>query len=433
MFYFFLISCFCVDKYAVSVDAGSTSTRIFIYSISIKNDFPEITQINNKRVDIKLQEAVSNSSVISTLVSEINTYSKEIISNTKDSLLYIYATGGMRELDSATQSEIMSNLIQSLNEKTDFEFSNYSVRVISGEEEGYYLWLAANYQRSQYSEPYTVGVMDLGGSSLQISYDVALDQKDQAEKSFSVHDFSYNVYSHSYADLGILQLLDRINNNLTYTSASAIPHPCLNKGYSITDNGKTYIGAMNFEKCESYVHEYLVSEIKNTQRPGYIETTEIFYDFGSFNLFASFAGLSASSDILALRSESQAICAETSTAIEQKANGYTYAYTYCLQGIMIYNIVKNAFQFPDSLAMMYTEEIAGTNVSWTLGSVFETYIPMLQPESQTNAAIIAVIVIASIIGATSIGVFIFFFLYQRKKKLAAFSNALNSKSLLGSY
>ena len=433
MFYIFLFSCFSVDTHAISVDAGSTSTRIYIYSLTLQNDFPEIIEIGQKRINIKLQDSAYNSSVIPSLVNEINSYAKEIISNPKDSLLYIYGTGGMREIDSSLQSEIITNLIQTLKEKTDFAFSNSSIRVISGEEEGFYLWLAANYERNQYSVPFTVGVLDLGGSSLQISYDVALNQKDQATKSFNVRDFPFNVYSHSFADLGILQLLSKINNNLTYTTESAIPNPCLNNGYNLTENGKSYIGAMDFDKCESYVHEYLVSEIENTARPDYIDTVEIFYNFGSFNLFARFAGLPASADILSFRAESQAICDESSDYIEGRANGYKYAYTYCLQGIMIYNIIKNAFKFPDSLAMMYTEEISGTNVSWTLGSVFETYIPLFEPESKTNTTLIAIIVVACVIVITGIGLFIFFFLYKRKKRLAAFSNALNSKSLLGSY
>ena len=422
------------STHSIAVDAGSTESRAYLYSTEEVSNFPEISLLNSTLINIKLQDAEFNASVVPALVTEIQKFATTFLPTLTQTKLLIYATGAMRDLSESTQKAIVDSLIANLRTATDFQISPSQIRVISGAEEGFYMWLAANYQRHQFDVLYTLGVLDLGGNSLQIAYDISLEHKDQSYKEIYVRDFLFNVYSHSYEELGILKLMNRIENNLSSSiSASQIINPCLNTGYSITENNKTFVGKMDFQKCEEMVQNYVVNDVKSIIRPDFIKSIDMFYGFGGFSMFMNFAGLQPAESLSSIRAQSLAICQETSESIQEKAQGFKYAYTYCLQGIMIYNLVRNAFQFPNNIALMFTEEIGGSNVSWTLGAVFEPFLSQFGPKNNSNTTLIIIIVISCVVGVAFIAIFIFYILHRRKWKLDQMNNALNSKSLLGSY
>lgn len=132
--------------------------------------------------------------------------------------LFLKATGGMRNLSQGVRDFLMEFLRDSLQDPriNPFQFHRSWARVISGEEEGVYGWLAANSVRGSLSdEPEkTVGALDMGGASMQITF--SPEHTSVLEDFNAVHlgDRLIRLYSHSFLGYGWSDAFNRISTAL---------------------------------------------------------------------------------------------------------------------------------------------------------------------------------------------------------------------------
>ncbi|PHJ23662.1 gda1 cd39 (nucleoside phosphatase) family protein [Cystoisospora suis] len=132
--------------------------------------------------------------------------------------LFLKATGGMRNLSQGVRDFLMESLRDALQdpEINPFQFHRSWARVISGEEEGVYGWLAANSVRGSLSdEPEkTVGALDMGGASMQITF--SPEHTSVLEDFNAVHlgDRLIRLYSHSFLGYGWSDAFNRISTAL---------------------------------------------------------------------------------------------------------------------------------------------------------------------------------------------------------------------------
>lgn len=92
--------------------------------------------------------------------------------------LYLLATAGLRLLPTSRQQSILHAVCAAVQAQTSFLFTCEQARVISGEAEGVFGWVAANYLRghlghaeaSDANRP--VGFLDMGGGSAQVVFEV---------------------------------------------------------------------------------------------------------------------------------------------------------------------------------------------------------------------------------------------------------------------
>ena len=102
-----------------------------------------------------------------------------------ETVLYMLATAGMRVLPEISQAAILAEIRRRTPLLTNFHFADNHVNVISGKEEGMYAWISANYvlNRLRIGEngkrEESVGIIDMGGGSIQIAFEV-----DQQEIGF---------------------------------------------------------------------------------------------------------------------------------------------------------------------------------------------------------------------------------------------------------
>ncbi|KFO89922.1 Ectonucleoside triphosphate diphosphohydrolase 7, partial [Buceros rhinoceros silvestris] len=128
----------------------------------------------------------------------------------KETPLYILCTAGMRLLPERQQAAILEDLVRNVPLEFDFLFSKSHAEVISGKQEGVYAWIGINFVLGRFDheedeedavvtvalgsqgEPLvrkrTVGILDMGGASLQIAYEVPdsgafSPQQEEAAKS----------------------------------------------------------------------------------------------------------------------------------------------------------------------------------------------------------------------------------------------------------
>src|SRR5688572_13358294 len=184
-------------QYGVILDAGSSGTRVYVYkwknpARASKKASPE----DLKRLPkLKLKEQKKIHPGVSTFADNVASvgpdHLQQLIKVALDEVpddkipetpIFLMATAGVRFLPKDQQTNLLQGICTWLQANTRFSLPDCDthVQVISGETEGLYGWLAANYLLGGFDEPgnhdhgkdghHTYGFLDMGGASAQIAF-----------------------------------------------------------------------------------------------------------------------------------------------------------------------------------------------------------------------------------------------------------------------
>ena len=87
-----------------------------------------------------------------------------------DTPIFVLATAGLRRLPTEDARRVLDD-VDAVVKQHSFLHKKSWIRVLSGKEEAYYGWVALNYKMGNFrnhSRLPTLGLLDLGGSSLQV-------------------------------------------------------------------------------------------------------------------------------------------------------------------------------------------------------------------------------------------------------------------------
>uniref|UniRef100_A0A646QD70 Ectonucleoside triphosphate diphosphohydrolase 4 n=1 Tax=Hemiscolopendra marginata TaxID=943146 RepID=A0A646QD70_9MYRI len=317
-------------RYAVIIDAGSSGSRVFIYvwpphtgnPKELLNIFPLKDHDGNpsmKKIEPGLSSSVGKSAGAATdYIAPLLDFAVDIIpkKHHKETPLYILATAGMRLLNSSLQASILDDLRTNIPKRYSFSFTENSAEVISGTQEGIYQWISMNYILGRFDHKsdaplvmvdidkqssespvifrkQTVGIMDMGGASMQIAFEITskvqYDMLHERSKE-NIAEFNlgclehgaehmYRTYVTTYLGLGANEALEYYNDYLISSAMKNISNgqvrknvlfrvhdPCrpldyvqrINRTVPISGSNETtadtYIifhlkGTGNFDKC----------------------------------------------------------------------------------------------------------------------------------------------------------------------------------------
>ncbi|CAF4029346.1 unnamed protein product [Rotaria sordida] len=234
--------------YAVVVDAGSTHSKIFLYTWPA--DKSDGLGITSRVTQVKACSVPGGPITSIKDPTEINTqqYFESAMSDcineiplTRKSRAFIFlgGTAGLR-LFEIKDSNYTNNLLSSTRSYFSslgvrFKAPENQVRIISGSEEGLSGWVSTNILMGQLlknNKPLeTYGVSDMGGASTQFSFIAPDAMHDRF--SMNLFNTAYDIYSHSYLCYGTEQLrliyLGQLVNNAN--ESLIINEPCLQNGF----------------------------------------------------------------------------------------------------------------------------------------------------------------------------------------------------------
>ncbi|CAL9751855.1 unnamed protein product [Musa acuminata subsp. burmannicoides] len=207
-------------SYAVIFDAGSSGSRVHVYCFDVNLDLlsigKEIELFEQRTPGLSFyaknpQEAAN--SLLPLLEKAESVIPAELRRTTP---VRVGATAGLRALGAVTAEQILQAVRDLLRQKSSLKFQSDWVTVLDGTQEGAFQWVTINYLLGKLGKSYwdTVGVVDLGGGSVQMAYAISENDAANAPKiSNEEHSYvqqlflkgtSYHLYVHSYLHYGLL-------------------------------------------------------------------------------------------------------------------------------------------------------------------------------------------------------------------------------------
>ncbi|MCL7038467.1 hypothetical protein MKW94_003718 [Papaver nudicaule] len=206
-------------SYAVIFDAGSSGSRVHVYCfdsnlnlIPIGNDLELFVQKKPGLSAYASDPYLAAESLQSLLEKAENVIPKELLSKTP---VRVGATAGLRQLKGDASEKILESVRNFLRENSTLKSSADAVTVLDGTQEGAFQWVTINYLLGNLGKKYTktVGVVDLGGGSVQMAYAISAEDAERAPKpsdggayvkELFLMGTKYYLYVHSYLRYGLL-------------------------------------------------------------------------------------------------------------------------------------------------------------------------------------------------------------------------------------
>ncbi|NXS95900.1 ENTP4 diphosphohydrolase, partial [Jacana jacana] len=460
-------------NYGIVVDCGSSGSRIFVYCWPRHNGNPhdllDIKQMRDKtrkpvvmKIKPGISEFASSPEKVSDYISPLLSFAAEHVPRAKhkETPLYILCTAGMRILPESQQKAILEDLLTDIPVHFDFLFSDSHAEVISGKQEGVYAWIGINFVLGRFEHTddedeaivevhvpgsenkeaifrkRTVGILDMGGVSTQIAYEVpktvsfASSQQEEVAKNLLAEfnlgcdahqtEHVYRVYVATFLGFGGNAARQRYEDSLFtstalknrllgqqtgLTSDSPCLDPCLplDAQDEIQQNGQTmYLrGTGDFNLCREIIQPFMnktnetQTSLNGVYQPAvHFENSE-FYGFSEF-YYCTEDVLRMGGDYNAAKfiKAAKDYCATKWSVLRERFDRGLYASHadlhrlkyQCFKSAWMYEVFHSGFSFPESYSNLKTAlQVYDKEVQWTLGAIlYRTRFLPLRDIQQEN-------------------------------------------------
>ncbi|KAL0481942.1 apyrase [Acrasis kona] len=378
--------------YGVVFDAGSSGTRVYVYKWECRktSSTPRLQvseQIPEKSIRGGISKFSSNPNAAGPSLIELINFAKGIVPSEQLSWtpIFLRATAGMRLITPDQQAAILDSIRKTFRE-SGFRFEDEGwARVITGQEEGAYGWVASNYLhdliKKQVDGTKTRAMMECGGASLQITF---VQPQDPPKNKININfpDINqYVLYTHSYLGYGQDQARNEvIKASIVNPNDDTVISPCYNKNFNSTNvfSGNPnlrVIGSGDATKCAALIKDYMKLDpackdcsIGGNYYPGIPEGMSI-DGLGSFVFVNQFYNFTDSFSANALFARVNDFCSSEWSSVQRDHKVDEFLSTRCFSGIYVSQLLTSAFRVDPDTAISARSKIKDVTVVWTLGSM----------------------------------------------------------------
>lgn len=349
----------CQQRHCIAVvDAGSTGSRLHIYAYDLDDNNTPI-QIDELWIK-KIKPGLAS---IEASPAAMNAYLTNLFSDAPEKNLgvHFYATGGMRLLSKTLQQSYYQQIKQWFDTQTQWVLLD--TKTITGAQEGLFGWLAVNYKLGalQSTDTPLVGVMDMGGASVQIAFPVehvnAIDTHDLIH--VNIYKRNITLFSHSFLGLGQTEVSHQF---FTDASCFSIDYPLSNESFG---QGDARSCQQSISKLVNAVHE--VDRIVN---PVIAENPRAsWYTISGLSMLAkdkrfNFKNNQFSNQDM-LQQANSVFCHQSWQTLKDTGNEYTFV--NCLTSSYYYGLIVNGYGLSPDQLITYMPDTSEPD--WTLGVV----------------------------------------------------------------
>ncbi|KAL3521254.1 hypothetical protein ACH5RR_019403 [Cinchona calisaya] len=428
-------------KYYVVLDCGSTGTRVYVYEASMnrKNDgslpislrsLPEGFKrrsssqsgraYNRMETEPGFDKLVHNISGLRGAIKPLVRWAEKQIPMHahKSTSLFLYATAGVRRLPSV-DSEWLLNNAWSILKSSPFSCKKEWIKIISGMEEAYFGWIALNYHTDVLGavpRKETFGALDLGGSSLQVTFESNEGVKDETSLKLSLGPVNHHLSAYSLSGYGLndafdksvshlLRKLPQIGNADLVDGKIKVKHPCLLSGYqeqyvcshcaSLYEDGGTppvgqkkfdarvkpglplqLVGDPKWEECSALAKVTVNLSEWSDQSPGAdceLQPCALesnlprpfgkFYAMSGFYVVYRFFNLNSDAALDDVLEKGKEFCEKTWDVARISVAPQPFIEQYCFRAPYIVSLLREGLHITDRHVI-----IGSGSISWTLGA-----------------------------------------------------------------
>jgi len=353
----------CVQRHCVAViDAGSTGSRLHVYAYDLDSTHTpiHIDEIWNRK-------ALPGLSTIEHEHGSISAYMEKLFTDAPTAIMpvYFYSTAGMRLLPKTHHKNINQLVADWFDKQYYWRLS--SARTITGSEEGLFAWLATNYQLNllNQTEKPLVGVMDIGGASVQIIFPLINEEgiNSNDKETIDLYGHQYTIFSHSFLGLG--------QNEMGHQYYDV--DDCYSNNYDLPSGTP---GKGNADSCVAEIStlvngvHYVKRKIKGVLSHNPVETWYLLG--GVTNLlndkFFAFSNAEFTPQELKSLADKQ-VCTEDWSTLEAKYPDNFMLFNYCMLPSYVYALTVNGYGLQPNQTIKFLP--LNKNVDWTIGVVLQ--------------------------------------------------------------
>lgn len=424
------------SKYYVVLDCGSTGTRVYVYQATKKQNKDGSLPISMKSLPEGFKKKSSSqrgraynrmetepgfdklvhniSSLRKAIKPLIQWAEKQIPTHAhKTTSLFLYATAGVRRLPSSDSEWLLNNAF-SILQSSSFLCKREWVKIISGMEEAYYGWIALNYHTGVLGavpKKQTFGALDLGGSSLQVTFETKEALRDETDLKLSIGPVNHHLSAYSLSGYGLNDAFDKsvahllrrqppISNVDLVRGNIEVKHPCLQSGYkahyscsqcaSVSQDSGTplsgekklgpktsvqLVGAPKWEDCNAIAKIAVNLSEWSDQTPG--TDCEVhpcalaqnqprpygqFYAMSGFFVVYRFFNLTPDAALDDVLEKGREFCETTWDLAKKSVAPQPFIEQYCFRSPYIVTLLREGLHITDSNVI-----IGSGSITWTLG------------------------------------------------------------------
>lgn len=376
--------------YGIVFDAGSTGTRIHVYTFVQKN--PEPPQLFNEvfeSVKPGLSAYVDDPEKGAETVRGLLNVAKEAIPSTHwyTTPVVLKATAGLRLLPKQKAQALLLE-IKELFDDSPFLVPDDCVSIMNGTYEGILAWITINFLTGHlYStNESSVGILDLGGASTQITFLPQAESTLHAApedyiSSFEMFNNSYKLYSHSYLGLGlkvarqaVLGALEAKDASKRYRS-SCLP-PFLKAEWKFSGVNYKFGGIKDVPSSYQSCYKEVIKVVRKKLDQQDEIKKRCFYAFSYYYDRAVDAGIiDHEKGGVILVKDFELKAEEVCEDLNEVTTGSPFL---CMDLTYITILLKEGFGFNDDTKLHLTKKVNDIETSWALGAAFQ-FIQSLKP------------------------------------------------------
>lgn len=356
----------CSQKQCLAVvDAGSTGSRLHVYAYDIDN-----TTTPTNIEEVYTQKVTPGFAAIEPSKDTITSYLKNLIpinvvssSKSKPIPLYFYATAGMRLLPPQKQKIYYQELKTWFSQQSQWQLMDS--KTITGHEEAFYDWLSVNYRIGSLSDAKNkaVGVMDMGGASVQIVFPLRSRQaENHNQKTVHVYGQDITLSVHSFLGLGKTEVSHQFLNSSA----------CFSKNFTLPDGltGRGHAG-----KCEKEISQ-LINKVH-----GVDQKIKPLLVTNPIHVWVALDGISKLADNKLFHFENDQLtlnellnqadttfCRQSWENLENQFPVDEHVHSNCLFAAYYYALIVDGYGLSPNQPIRYLPPTTG--LDWTLGVVF---------------------------------------------------------------
>ncbi|XP_030303853.1 ectonucleoside triphosphate diphosphohydrolase 6 [Calypte anna] len=375
--------------YGIMFDAGSTGTRIHIFKFTQQpKETPRLTHETFKALKPGLSAYADDVEKSGQGIKDLlEVAKKEVpVELWKFTPLVLKATAGLRLLPGEKAQKLLDK-VKEIFQASPFFVRDNCVSIMNGTDEGISAWITINFLTGNLDDPQkkTVGMLDLGGGSTQITFlprtKMTLQQSPVGHTtSFQMFNNTYKLYSYSYLGLGLmsarLAILGGVEGKPLREGEELIS-PCLPPGFKSEWQHAEIVykikgqkaGEPLYESCSNKVAKMLYKKVHKAEEVKDLD----FYTFSYYYDCAAEVGLidkenGGSLTVADFETAAKYIC----KTMEISPGSSPFL---CMDLTYITFLLQE-LGFPKSQVFKLARKIDNVETSWALGATFH-YIDSL--------------------------------------------------------